>query len=275
MQPGWALYVDWSSDVMLYRGPQREPNLWQAFFHQPAELQMGARALREAFANGQCVETSELGTAFGTYRGVIQAYGTILPELAARGRALCQRMVCLKDGFRRKIIDATERFLGGNYRWLAVHIRRGDKACEAEANFSLSDEDLALRIVVQCYAWQCDAVFLCTDDAHLKKRLMHSLSLPVASGGYGIKVSAYPATLSCQASQGTHFDKSLDAYKKAEDVMMEAFLMAYSCCGLLSTFSNVSASVVYLSPESYPYTTFWDPVEALQAAGPRRCDGAR
>ena len=38
--------------------------------------------------------------------------------------------------------------------------------------------------------------------------------------------------------------------------------MARACHGLLSTFSNVSASVVYLSPDSFPYTTFWDPCEA-------------
>ncbi|CAK0892935.1 unnamed protein product [Prorocentrum cordatum] len=61
-----------------------------------------------------------------------------------------------------------------------------------------------------------------------------------------------------------HFDSNIDAYKKAEDVMIEAMLMARGCHGLLSTFSNVSASCVYLSPEEkrVPVHDF------LGAAGP-------
>lgn len=259
---GWALYIDWSSPEMVYRGPQGEPNLWEAFFYQPAKLDLGDEGLRQVLSNRQYVETSELGNPFGDGRGSIQNDGTIPLDLAASGRALCRRMIRLKDEFENKLAQASERFLGGNYCWLAVHIRRGDKACEASANFTLSDEAIAMRIFSQCVAWRCDAVFLCSDDVFLKQRLTDILSAPSASEGSGLKVSTYPSTLSTVAGQATHFDKSLDSYKKAEDVMMEAFLMARYCHGLLSTFSNVSASVVYLSPDDYPYTTFWDPVDA-------------
>ena len=41
------------------------------------------------------------------------------------------------------------------------------------------------------------------------------------------------------------------------DVVSEAFMMARGCVGLLSTYSNVSAAVVYLSPGNFNYTTFW------------------
>jgi len=151
-------------------------------------------------------------------------------------------------------------------RWLAVHIRRSDKAIEAKVNFELKDSDIYDRIVAQCSYWHCGAVFLCSDDACLKQRLKASLE------GGGLLVSMYPSTLPSSASQAVHFDKSLDAYKKAEDVMMEAMLMARGCHGLLSTFSNVSASVVYLSPEGFPYTSFFDKIEStvgMVSAGPQ------
>lgn len=247
---------------MIYRGPKEETNLWQAFFHQPAALDLGLAGLQQVFSSGQYVETSELGYPFGNYRGAIQSYGTIPTDLATSGRALCRRMIRLKENFEHKIAQAAERFLCNEHVWLAVHIRRGDKACEAQANFELDDERIALRISAQCAAWRCNAVFLCSDDVFLKERLINMLSAPYAHGGYGLRVSTYPSALSRIEGQAAHFDKSLDAYRKAEDVMIEAFLMSRYCRGLLSTFSNVSAAVVYLSPDNYPYTTFWNPVEA-------------
>jgi len=111
------------------------------------------------------------------------------------------------------------------------------------------------RILAQCAAWHCSGVFLCTDDATVKARLKSKLESQF------LVVSLYPATLSSTSGQAAHFDESLDKYKKAEDVVMEALLMARACHGLLSTYSNVSAAAVYLSPQGYPYSTFWDPVQ--------------
>lgn len=262
-QKGWALIVDWSSEELLYRGPPGEPNLWTAFFHQPAELAVQKSALVWALRQGQVCETDKHEVVFGAYRGVVEGYGVIPRHQASLGRALVRRTVALREKFAQRVKAVAEMLLGGGYRWLAVHIRRADKACEAKANFDLDDEDLLLRIVAQCAAWRCNAVFLCTDDAALKVRLTARLEASLAQGGAGLLVSTFPATLSAAAGQAAHFDKSLDSYQKAEDVVMEALLMARGCHGLLSTYSNVSAAVVYLSPEGYPYSTFWDPVEPI------------
>lgn len=262
---GLGLIVDWTSTELLYRGPQGEPNVWSAFFMQPAEMQMTSKAIRHAIRSGQYMETSKHHVVYGHYRGVIQDYGGIPAEQAARGRALCRRNVVLQPRFQEKLEQTMSSIFKSGKR-LAVHIRRSDKVIEAAANFELSDGGLLKRIVSQCAAWNMDGVFLCSDDASLKKRLAKSLEQS------GLVVSTYDATLPAEASQAVHFDKSLDSYKKAEDVVMEAFLMAKGCHGLLSTYSNVSAAVVYLSGDSFPYTTFWDPVEALvQETDDSRC----
>lgn len=258
---GWGLIVDWSSPELLYRGPPGEPNLWTAFFKQPAELTIQPEVLLQTLRDGRYMETEKNNTVFGQYRGVIQEYGTIPDQQAARGRALCKRNVVPRERFLQRLRAVQEKLLPDTHRWLAVHIRRGDKACEAKANFELSNEDIFLRIGMQCHAWNCNGVFLCSDDAGLKKKLEVQLSTSVRSGGYGFAVSSYPSTLPTIAGQAAHFDKSIDHYQKAEDVVFETFLMARACHGLLSTFSNVSASVVYLSPSTYPYATFWDPVD--------------
>jgi len=251
---GAALLVDWSSEELLYRGPPGEPNVWNAFFCQPAELKMPQEALRAAVDNGRYTGTSSHKVVYGNYRGVIQGYGSIPAHQAAQGRALCKRNIALRPKFQQKLQTVIDSLPFG--RPLAVHIRRSDKGCEAKANFELSDDRLLQRILQQCQAWGMNGVFLCTDDASLKQRLTNALERT------GLSVSTYDSTLPTDGTKAVHFDKTVDAYKKAEDVVMEALLMAKGCHGLLSTYSNVSAAVVYLSHDKYPYTTFWDPLEA-------------
>jgi len=265
-QNSLCLIVDWSSEELLYRGPPHEPNLWTVFFKQPAELVMEHEVLLRTLRQGAFYESSKSTVAFGAYKGVIQGYGSIPQELASYGRALCRRTLALRESFADRVRSAAERFLGGGHRWLAVHIRRGDKACESKANFELSDDDLVVRISAQAVMWRCGGVFLCSDDAALKKRLTERLSTAVVDGGSGLVVSSYPATLPAVQGQAAHFDKSLDSYQKAEDVVMEALLMSRGCHGLLSTLSNVSAMSVFISPEGFPYTTFFDSLESTVAA---------
>lgn len=256
---GCALIVDWSRKELLYRGPPGEPNVWTAFFRQPAEFVMEQSVLLQALQQGQFKATTRQENVFGAYRGVVQGYGGITRELASKGRALCRRNISLNDKTAAQLQKTYDHLLDGRLRWLAVHIRRSDKACEAKANFQLSDNQIMKRIYAQCQAWDCNGVFLCSDDAALKHRLTLALRAEGVAGR-NIAVSVYPSSLPADASQAPHFDTSLDAYQKAEDIVMEALLMARGCYGLLSTYSNVSASVVYLSPDEYPFTSFSDTI---------------
>lgn len=259
---GKCLLVDWSWPKLLYAGPSWEPNLWTVFFRQPAELAAPRHALLDALQRGHYVETKTHEFIFGNFKGVAQGCGTIDPELASKGRALCNRWLVMLDEFRAKVEQHLAHFLNGGLRWLAVHIRRGDKGLEAMANIELTEKQILSRITAQCAAWHCDGVFLCSDDPELKERLSQMLRVSAGPRGVALRVTSYFATLSAKATrakQGSHFDESLDKYQKAEDVMVEAMLMARAFHGLLCTFSNVSAFVVYFSPEGYPYQTFWEP----------------
>merc|ERR1711937_745749 len=94
----------------------------------------------------------------------------------------------------------------------------------------LSDDNVVSRIVAQCATWGCTGVFCCSDDAALKRRLATRFSVCPATGtNYGILFSDFAATLSSTAGQAAHFDETLDRHKKAEDVMIEVFLMAHYC----------------------------------------------
>jgi len=55
---GWALIVDWSDEDLLYRGAPGEPNLWTAFFQQPAEVLLQPEALHAALRQGQFMKLS-------------------------------------------------------------------------------------------------------------------------------------------------------------------------------------------------------------------------
>lgn len=250
------MYVDWSNPKLLYHGPEGEPNLWNAFFRQPAEaMGAGRTGLLRRMKLRQYIETTAYSPVFGALKGVIESYGGIPLENAKLGRDLCARFVQLRRHFHERLLELAANFLPNRHRWLAVHIRRGDKAIEAKVNFDLNDDSIMCRIVAQCRAWSCDGVFLCSDDAAMKERLTASLQ-----SGPGLAVCVYPTRGSATDGKGLHFDSTIDGYTKAEDVVVETLLMARHCSGLLSTYSNVSAAAVYLSPHGYPYTTFWDPV---------------
>lgn len=251
-ESGKTLVVDWSGDDLLYQGPPEQPNLWSAFFMQPAELVIERETLNNLLMRGQFVETDSNDAVFGALRGVMQGYGGIPKSFAAYGRAFVRETIALRVEFARRLHGAIDQILGSRCRWLAVHVRRSDKGVEAEANMRLTDGDILERVIRQCIAWRCDGVFLCTDDADLKTRSRVGLTAG------GIQVATYDSALSTIPGQATHFDQSVDGYRKAEDVVMECFMMARGCYGLLSTYSNVSAAAVYLSSDNYPYTTFWD-----------------
>ncbi|CAK0800426.1 unnamed protein product [Prorocentrum cordatum] len=165
---GQALLVDWSWEGLLYRGPAGEPNLWNAFFRQPAELQMGRAELLGALRQKQYHQTTSSDAVYGGFSGVVQDYGAISPAKAAHGRELCRRSFVLQGAFEARIQAVASVLLGGGHRWLAVHVRQTDKGCEASANLELSEENVATRVVAQCGAWGLDAVFLCSDSAALK-----------------------------------------------------------------------------------------------------------
>jgi len=256
LREGHLLVIDWSSAEMLYRGPPGCRNLWEAFFCQPAEVSWGVNPLGDARLAARVTETDRPSYVFGAYRGVIEVYGPITPDIAFYGRYLCRRYLRLSNSFAGHVARMRQQLLGQGRRWLAVHIRRADKGIEAASNLALNETAIVARIYLQCAVWHCSGVFLCTDDSTLKQ----NLKLRLAADPVCLAVSTYPSDLPSSEGQAVHFDPSLDSYKKAEDVVSEVMLMAQGCHGLLSTYSNVSAAVVYLSPEGYPFTTFWEPI---------------
>eukprot|EP00929_Paragymnodinium_shiwhaense_P023990 TRINITY_DN14892_c0_g1_i10.p1 TRINITY_DN14892_c0_g1~~TRINITY_DN14892_c0_g1_i10.p1 ORF type:complete len:565 (-),score=111.46 TRINITY_DN14892_c0_g1_i10:339-2033(-) len=262
LKQGCGLIVDWSHSSLLYAAPSWEPsgNLWTALFRQPAEVAGFASQadISAALASGRVHVTTSSEHIFGDLRGVIEGYGSISWELAQRGRQLCRQLIQPSPYIAERLAYYQAMLLGSGRRWLAVHIRRTDKACEAKSNLLLDDEAILRAILRSCHINNTTGVFLCTDDAALKARLtarMRSLSGPF---GELLRVSTYDAALSMKEGTAAHFDTSLDSFQKAEDVVLECLLMARGCHALLSTYSNVSAAAVYLSHDEYSWSSFWD-----------------
>jgi len=274
--------VDLSSPKLLYRGPSGRPNLWSAFFEQPGELRYRRDNIFYSISEGCYFDWYGLPPEESwVLQGVIEEWGGLTPECAARGRGLCRRNIALSAALLQRVRAAANQFLGGHSRWLAVHIRRTDKTVEAPVNFALTHDKLVARIIAQCKVWHCDGVFLCSDDATLKQQLtMRIMGVPLTpNGSTKLIVSTYPSSLSSWGT-ATHFDAGLDSYKKTEDVVMECLLMS-QCHGLLSTFSNISVAAVFLSGDDYPYTYFSVPADHQALAKnicpgdalPRPCEG--
>ena len=67
-------------------------------------------------------------------------------------------------------------------------------------------------------------------------------------------------------------DPAVDARRNAQDVLVEALVMARGCGALLSTWSHVSAAVVYFAPFNQHNVGVLEPVgQALPGGHAEHC----
>jgi len=216
----------------------------------------GGEAAPSAF-DGAAPATETPGTS--ALRG-----GRLDAATADAGRAATRRWVRV----RRRVQARVERTaaelglgdygLGGASGWLAVHVRRTDKLEQCAAN-GVAEDSLSAQVRAFCAGLRCTGVLLCSDDKSLKSSLAASLRAA------GLRTALVDVPLSTTL-QPAHLDASLDARANAEDVLVEALLMARYCTGLLSTWSNVSVATVFFSPQGYSHAMFGD---APPAPAPR------
>merc|ERR1712196_261661 len=152
---------------------------------------------------------------------------------------------------RRLVAEFAQKKLPG--RWLAMHIRRSDKEIETPENVALSISQAIEQAHATCKAWQCSGIFVCSDDWWFKESICSALQKS------GIRTAVYGPLLSSNVSQNTHMNPKLHPHRKAWDAVFEVCVMSFGCCGLLCTHSFMANMVVYFSPPTYPYRTFWDP----------------
>eukprot|EP01050_Picozoa_sp_SAG11_P034748 SAG11_NODE_12409_length_705_cov_0.902640_1_plen_66_part_01 len=65
----------------------------------------------------------------------MQQNGPITEQLAREGRQLCSRSIAIQTPIELELRRLRRVLFGSGQRFLAVHIRRTDKASEAIANF--------------------------------------------------------------------------------------------------------------------------------------------
>ena len=198
---------------------------------------------------------------------------------ARAGREAVQRWLRVRPHIADRAAAAFERQLDPTVRWLAVHLRRTDKllCVSATASNRVGRAAIGAECRRFCAALGCGGVFLCTDDAQLKREVASDLANGPRTrvGGVGgaagrpLRVATLPAVLSTRRHQASHKDHRLDRRQNAEDCLVEVLLMA-RCAALLSTWSNVSVAAVYFAPADapYPHYMFGDlppPTPALPA----------
>lgn len=277
------LLIDWTDNRILFHGgsqPVGCANVWNAFFEQPPTADglepLTSAALEAAEHAGRLSVVVRFGrpwfSKFGEFRGADEGGSDFADIKGGRldaagaddGRAAFRRWVRVRSGVLDRAALIRDGALGDlpDTEWLAVHVRRTDKLEQCRAN-RLERAELASQVRTFCAALQLPAVFLCTDDADMKRSLRQDLEAA------GLRVAAHDEALLSEGCRPAHKDETLDRRRNAEDVLVEVLLMS-RCGALLSTYSNVSVAAVYFSKPGYRHFMFGDapPVRLAQAVAP-------
>lgn len=243
--------IVWSRPHLLYCG-FNSGNVWEEFFQQPAVVTLGEERVSDLLAAGDVTELHATPCMLCPRVGLPAAH-------AERLRLLCQRFAFPRPEILQVAAEFAVRHLQG--RWLAVHVRRSDKYIETPENLDLRDDQIIGKIMATCGVWQCVGCFVCSDDWELKLRVQHGVE------ACGLTFCSYGSLLGIDVAETTHMNRELDGHRKAWDTVFEVCLMAFFCQGLLCTHSFMANMVVFFSRPSYPYRTFWDPVDGTPSVG--------
>ena len=245
---GLALAINIQESTTVYASLNPEGNIWLDYFFQPHEV---SHPSLTRGAEPTSIDTDKIQplTSAGIWGHAALSWsaGTVHDA-----REMVTRYLRLNPDFQTSVSNSANTLFVHDTRYLAVHVRLGDKEHEAPQNFTLT-LDTMVRVIKQTAIdfSQCSGIFLCTDDRELKANLRNALE----TGGF--TVCTYASVLSENRGIGLHFDRSLDKRTKTTDIWHEVVLMARFCYGLVSTNSNVSTMAVYLAPHEYPHRDFW------------------
>ena len=117
----------------------------------------------------------------------------------------------------------------------------------------ISLDSLVAQTVAYASALRLRGVFLCSCDAALKRALAQALQAAKL-----LTASLADANLSSDSSLPPHLDRTVDARRNAQDCLVEVLVMS-RCAALLSTWSHVSAAVVYFAKNPLPFFMFGEP----------------
>ena len=236
-----ALAINLQESATVYGASNVGGNIWIDYFQQPHEVTHAGYTLVPQ--STVTTKGKNIGSA-GVYdhNPISNNAGLVYDT-----RELVSRYLRLQPDFQCHLQNLAQKIFKPGVKYLAVHVRLTVKWCEAKLNFELTLEDMVAAVVQAAKDFgDCWGIFLCSDDKDVKRYL-----------GQAMLEHGFEVVGMTNSGLGLHFDRDLNKHTKTLDIWTETVLMARFCHGLVSTFSNVSSAVVYLSPYQYPHRDFW------------------
>eukprot|EP00811_Abedinium_folium_P015849 NODE_247_length_3296_cov_8.165983.p1 GENE.NODE_247_length_3296_cov_8.165983~~NODE_247_length_3296_cov_8.165983.p1 ORF type:complete len:803 (-),score=129.90 NODE_247_length_3296_cov_8.165983:773-3181(-) len=173
--------------------------------------------------------------------------GRLDNALLEHGRHVFRRWLRIRRGILERVAGFIATSMGAG-TWLAVHLRLTDKCESNNRPLAALVEEVKRWVKVLC----CSGIFLCTDDADMKKSLASALSRS------DLAVVMCPAQLS-RRGLPAHKDGAVDRVQNARDMLIECLIMA-QCKALLGSWSNVTTATVWFAPRGFSHMLFGDSV---------------
>eukprot|EP00468_Gymnochlora_sp_CCMP2014_P005643 CAMPEP_0167748536 /NCGR_PEP_ID=MMETSP0110_2-20121227/4892_1 /TAXON_ID=629695 /ORGANISM="Gymnochlora sp., Strain CCMP2014" /LENGTH=311 /DNA_ID=CAMNT_0007633561 /DNA_START=235 /DNA_END=1170 /DNA_ORIENTATION=+ len=230
-----AVKIEWRN-LTRYHLDSGE-NLWEKFFVQPHQFvsqdisKAKVKVLRRGFP------PDVMGNFPGKGRG-IKGDKKIPKTYVKVGQYMVRRYIGVQPHIREKATNFYQRHVARFSRPLAVHVRLTDKHTETSKNFGFTSQEIMRMILHYMEVEGFDGCMFATDDINLKDDVQEMC---------GAKCVMYNSTLSADG-KAVHFDSKIDAYKKAEDIVLEVLIMSM-CTGFLSTMSSVGNGVLFFASE--------------------------
>jgi len=207
-EPDTKVLVDFTYGMLYKSASHPLPNVWEYYFEQTADVD-----LKTAYANGAQVIPM-------TYN-----YSIFVDEEKRKlSNDLINKYIRVKPHIVKKVEEFAKNFDGK--KLIGVHVRRTDHIQDAPY---IPDEYYFAQIDTFSSHMGMDSIFLCTDD----ESVVNSFTMK-----YGSRIITYPSIRSVNG-KALHFSSEIDGYRKGEDVLIEAMLLAKTNF-LLKTVSGVT-----------------------------------
>ena len=245
---GWLPVVDMQNYPNPYLTPEKfgKENAWEYYFEQPLRI-----GLEQAY-NGENIIVSAEGALPKLYES--------MPILENRDNVLTEWRMLVKLGLLQikpvlmeEILAIREKLFSPTDRVLGVHLRGTDYAATRPYDHPISPPvEFAASIVVEkVKEWQCDKIFLATEDKSILKVFKNVFGDMCITLGRD-----YADYIPGKAASELRLDREDDHFLQGKDYLTEMVLLS-TCNSFIAARCSGTLAVMLIA-DSFEHTYFFN-----------------
>ncbi|MBR3525824.1 MAG: hypothetical protein IKO11_08245 [Lachnospiraceae bacterium] len=239
-------------NIFFSKDERKQKNVWELFFKQPADVSFSEVKNKK---NCVVIENLRMPTGLATLRAD--------ERQRTYWRTLCKKYLRFSDEMQEEI-RSHEAFFAQKKKWLGVLARGTDMLCTAVGHAVQPEMPVLIgKIEEVCREYDCDGIFLATEDAEI----LAALKSHFGDSLYYLEQKRY------SGKQDTKLGQLAD-YKEDAIMMNRTYLTAVyylSRCSCLIAADTGGAQGAYMMSEGFEFEHCWR-LGTMGSTDPRSLD---